>query len=77
MFYSLLFPKIYNRTSDFGINNKPHFDFNFTNWRHHESNLIWSTPTKIKVAEQPTKKIISEINIPQQQEQEQQQQQNK
>ena len=35
-----------------------------------------STPTKSKVAEQPTKKIISEINTTQQQEQEQQQQQN-
>ena len=34
-----------------------------------------STPTKNKVAEQPTKKIIPEINITQQQEQEQEQQQ--
>ena len=33
-----------------------------------------STPTKSKVAEQPTKKIIPEINTTQQQEQEQQQQ---
>ena len=28
--YSLLFPKIYNRTNMFGINNKLHFDFYFT-----------------------------------------------
>ena len=54
--YSLLIPKIYNRTNKFGINNKSHFDFIFTNWRHHKSNLILSTPTKNKVAEQPTKK---------------------
>ena len=72
--YSLLFPKICNRTSKFGINNKSHFDFIFSNWRHHKSNLILSTPTKSKVAEQPTKKIIPEINTTQQQEQEQQQQ---
>ena len=70
--YSLLFPKIYNRTNKFGINNKSHFDFIFTNWRHHKSNLILSTPTKNKVAEQPTKKIIPET---QRQEQEKQQQQ--
>ena len=61
--YSLLFPKIYNRTNKFGINNKLHFDFISTNWRYHKSNLILSTPTKNKVAEQPTKKIIPEINI--------------
>ena len=73
--YSLLFPKIYNRTNKFGINNKSHFDFILTNWRHHKSNLILSTPTKNKVAEQPTKKIIPETNITQQQEQQQQQQQ--
>ena len=54
--YSLLFPKIYNRTNKFGINNKLHFDFISTNWRYHKSNLILSTPTKNKVAEQPTKR---------------------
>ena len=60
--YSLLFPKICNRINKFGINNKSHFDFIFTNWRHHKSNLILSTPTKNKVAEQPKKKKIPEIN---------------
>ena len=73
--YSLLFPKNYNRTNKFGINNKSHFDFIFTNWRHHKSNLILSTPMKNKTAEQPRKIIIPEINITQQQEQEQQRQQ--
>ena len=52
--YSLLFPKVYNRTNKFGINNKLNFDVIFTNWRHHKSNLIFSTPTKNKVSEQPT-----------------------
>ena len=64
-------PKIYNRTNKFGINNKSHFNFVFTNWRHHQSNLILSTPTKNKVAKQATKKNL-EININQQQEQQQQ-----
>ena len=73
--YSLLFPKVYNRTNRFGVNNKWHFDFIFNNWRHHKSNLILSTPTKNKIPEQLTKKTIPEINITQQQEQEQQQQQ--
>ena len=41
------------------------FDFIFTNWRLHKSHLILSTPTKNKFAEQPTKKIIPEINITQ------------
>ena len=70
--YSLLFQKIYNRTSKFGISNKSYFDFVFTSWRHHKGNLILSTPTKNKVVEQPTKIIIPEINITQQQEQQQQ-----
>ena len=51
------------------------FDFIFTNWRHHKSNLILLTRAKNKVAEQPTKRIIPEINITQQQQQQQQQQQ--
>ena len=59
--YSLLFPKICNRINKFGINNKSHFDFIFTNWRHQESNLILSTPTKNKVAEQPTKKKFQKL----------------
>ena len=73
-FYSLSFRKIYNRANRFGINNKLHFDFNFTNWRHHENNLVLPTPTKNRVVEQPTKKI-AEIDITQQQQQQQQQQQ--
>ena len=70
--YSLLFPKIYNRTNRFGINYKSHFDFILTNWRHHKSNLVLSTPTKNKVVEQPIKKIIPEIDITQQKQQNEQ-----
>ena len=72
---SLLFSKIYHRTNRFGINNKSHFVFIFTNWRHHKSNLVLPTPTKNKVVEQPVKKIIPEIDITQQKQQQQQQQQ--
>ena len=70
--YSLLFLKIYKRTGRFGINNKLHFDFIFTNWRHNKSNLVLPTPTKNKLVEQPIKKIIPEIDITQQQQQQQQ-----
>ena len=31
--YSLLYPKIYNRTVGFGIQKKSDFDFSFQNWR--------------------------------------------
>ena len=75
MFYSLLFPNIYNRTNRFGINNKSHFDFILTNWRHHKSNLVLPTPTKNNVVEEPIKKIIPETDITQQQQQQQQQEQ--
>ena len=65
--YSLPFPKIYNRTNKFGIKNKSHFDFFFTNWKHHKSNLVLPTPRKNKVVEEPIKKLIPEIDITQQQ----------
>ena len=70
--YSLLFPKIYNRTNRFGINNKSHFDFIFNNWTHHKNTIVLPTPTKNRVFEQPTKKIVPEIDITQQQQQQQQ-----
>ena len=53
--YSLLFPKIYNRTNRFGINNKSHFDFAFNNWKHHKNNIVFPTPTRNRVVEQPKK----------------------
>ena len=48
-----------------------HFDFIFTNWRHHKSNLVLPTPRKNKVVEEPIKKLIPEIDITQQQQNEQ------
>ena len=74
--YSLLFPKIYNRTNRSGINNKSHFDFIFNNWKHYKNNIVLPKPTKNRVVEQPTKKkIVLEIDITQLQQQQQQQQQ--
>ena len=67
--YSLLFQNIYNRTNRFGINNKSHFDFILSNWRHHKSNLVLPAPTKNNVVEEPIKKIIPETDITQQQQQ--------
>ena len=76
--YSLLFPKIYNRTNRFRIHNKSHFDFIFNNWKHHKNNVVLPVPTKNRVVEQPTKKIVAEIDITQlQQEQPQQNEQQK
>ena len=72
--YTLLFPKIYNRTNRFGIKNKSHFDFIFNNWTHHKNTIVLPTPTKNRVAEQPTKKIVPEIDITQQQQQQNEQQ---
>ena len=65
--YSVLFPKIFNRTNRFGINNKSHFDFIFNNWKDHKNNIVFPTPTGNRVAEQPTKKIVPESDITQQQ----------
>ena len=65
--YSWTFPKVYNRTNKFGIKNKLHSDFIFTNWRHHKSNLVLLTQEKNKVVEEPIKKLIPEIDITQQQ----------
>ena len=65
--YSLLFPKIYNRTNRFGINNKSHFDFVFNNRKHHKNNIDFPAPTRNRVVEQPTKKIFPESDITQQQ----------
>ena len=63
--HSLLFPKICNRTNKFEINNKSHFDFVFNNWKHHINNIVLPTPTKNRVAEQPVRKIVPEIDITQ------------
>ena len=52
--YSLLYPKIYNRTVYFGIQKKTNFDFSFQNWRLRKNNA----PISHKIIEElpaPTK----------------------
>ena len=70
---SLLFPKIYNRTNRFGINNKSHFDFISNNWEHYKNNRVLPKPTKNRVVEQPTKKVVPEIDKTQLQQQQNEQ----
>ena len=55
--YSLLYPKIYNRTVDFGIQKKSDFDFSFQNWRLQKNN----EPIGHKIIEElpaPTKQLL-------------------
>ena len=55
--YSLLYPKIYNRTVDFGIQKKSDFDFSFQNWRLRKNNA----PIGHKIIEElpaPAKQIL-------------------
>ena len=56
--YSLLYPKTYNRTVDFGIQEKRDFDFSFQNWRLRKSN----TPIGHEIIEElpaPTKQLLA------------------
>ena len=55
--YSLLYPKIYNRTVSFGIQKKSNFDFSFQNWRLRKNN----GPIGQKIIEElaaPTKQLL-------------------
>ena len=38
--YSMLFSKIYNRTNDFGIQNKNNFDFYFQTWKNRKTAAV-------------------------------------
>ena len=55
--YSLLYPKLYNQTVNFGIQKKSDFDFSFQNWRLQKNNR----PIGHKIIEElpaPTKQIL-------------------
>ena len=43
--YSMLFSKIYNRTNNFGIQNKNNFDFYFQTWKNRKT--AWAIAPKI------------------------------
>ena len=66
--YSLLFPKIYNRTNKFRINNKSHFDFVFNNWKHNKNFANIQLPKKIgkqQHAQQQNKmKLEKRLKVP-------------
>ena len=66
--YSLLFPKIYNRTNKFRINNKSHFDFVFNNWKHNKNFANIQLPKRIgkqQHAQQQNKmKLEKRLKIP-------------
>ena len=55
--YSLLYPKIYNRINNFGIQNKNSFDFVFSNWKAKKQNGPIS-PKIINELPAPTKQIL-------------------
>ena len=66
--YSLLFPKIYNRTNKFRINNKSHFDFVFNNWKHNKNFANIQLPKRIgkqQHAQQQNKmKLEKRLKVP-------------
>ena len=55
--YSLLHPKIYNRTVDFGIQEKSNFDFSFQKWRLQKKNEPIGHKT-IEELPAPTKQLL-------------------
>ena len=66
--YSLLFSKIYNKTSQFGIQNKNTFDFHFQTWKNRKQ--IGPVMPKIasqlsqSQANQITTKVLSQAKDP-------------
>ena len=56
--YSLLYPKIYNRTNNSGIQNKSSFDFAFSNWRVKKQNDGPISPKIINELPAPTKQVL-------------------
>ena len=56
--YSSLYPKIYNRINNFGIQNKSSFDFAFSNWRVRKQNNEAVSPKIIDELPAPTKQVL-------------------
>ena len=56
--YSLLYPKIYNRINNFGIQNKSSFDFAFSNWTARKKNNGPVTPNIINELPASTKQVL-------------------
>ena len=66
--YSMLFSKIYNRTNNFGIQNKNNFDFYFQTWKNRETagaiapNILKQLP--LPQANQITIEVLSTAKDP-------------
>ena len=59
--YSLLFSKIYNRTSQFGSQNKTTFDFYFQTWKSRKQNGSVATKIVIQLSPSQAKQITTEV----------------
>ena len=59
--YSSLFSKIYNRTSQFGIQNKTTFDFYFQTWKSRKQNGSTAARTVNQLLPNQTKQITREV----------------
>ena len=59
--YSSLFSKIYNRTSQFGIQNKNTFDFYFQTWKNRKQNGLVVTRVVDKLPPNQAKQVTTEV----------------
>ena len=59
--YSSLFSKIYNRTSQFGIQNKNTFDFYFQTWKNRKQNGLVVTRVVDKLPLNQAKQVTTEV----------------
>ena len=59
--YSLLFSKIYNRASQFGIQNKATFDFYFQTWKSRKQNGSVATKIVNQLSPSQAKQITTEV----------------
>ena len=66
--YSMLFSKIYNRTNNFGIQNKNNFDFHFQTWKNRKTagaiapKILKQLP--LPQANQVTTEVLSTVKDP-------------
>ena len=59
--YYLIFSKIYNRTSQFGIQNKTTFDFDFQTWKSRKQNGSVATKIVNQLSPSQAKQITTEV----------------
>ena len=59
--YSRLFSKIYNRTSQFGIQNKSNFDFDLKTWKSRKQNGPAAARIVKQLSQNQAKQITTEV----------------